>query len=123
MNFTIMTLQLQRLSSFACHAFSAMIGDAILCAIAGALYGIVFGGFGAQTRDELTMSGMLVLGTTCGIFGFAVGAVIGMIRELTQIHNVHQRSVERQTKVRSRPLRDIRLELPLRQGHTRPISQ
>ena len=53
---------LRKLLSLGYHAIRVTFADAVLCAACGALYGIVFGGFGAQARNELTLSGVFSIG-------------------------------------------------------------
>lgn len=50
--------------------------DAVLGAVCGALYGIVFGGFGALVRDQ--SSQMFWTGGKCAVAGFAIGLFVGL---------------------------------------------
>ena len=85
----------RKLLSLGHYAVRVTFADAVLCAVCGALYGIVLGGFGAQARNTLTVSGIFSMGGTCAMVGFAVGAAIGVFGEVSRVRNLRQRLSER----------------------------
>ena len=98
MNVLMLNRKCHQFVSFGIYAVRVIFADAVLCAVCGALYGIVFGGFGAQARNQLTVSGIFSIAATCGMIGFAIGALIGTVREVSRARSLRQRLTERATQ-------------------------
>ena len=78
----------KNLMAIGIHAVRVTFADAVLCAVCGALYGMVFGGFGAQVRHDF--SGMYAFTGSCATVGFAIGVAIGAFHEVTRLRNLHR---------------------------------
>ena len=95
MNTFMLNRNFRKLLSLGNYAVRVTFADAVLCAVCGALYGIVFGGFGAQARNELTLSGVFSIGGTCAMIGFAIGATVAALKEVSRVRKVCRRVSER----------------------------
>jgi hypothetical protein len=111
----------RNLMSFAIHAVRVTFADGTLCAVCGGLYGMVFGGFGAMVRHELSVSRMFSVTIYCAIIGFAIGAAVGAVREISRALKLRQRSFERATRTAANFSERQRSRMP--QVSTRGVAQ
>ena len=69
---------------FGIHSVRETLGDAVLCGVCGFLYGIIFGGLGAQVCHETSrifwIAGISALG------GCAMGTLFGVLGNVFQSH-------------------------------------
>ncbi len=80
MRFYVLKSMTVKAATFAVSGIRTTGPDALLGAACGALYGMVFGGFGALVRDDV--SRILLIAGICALAGFAVGAAAGAMRGL-----------------------------------------
>lgn len=80
MRFYVVRSMTVNVAAFAVSGIRMTGLDALLGAACGALYGMVFGGFGALVRDDLAR--IFLIAGICAVAGFAVGAAAGAMRGL-----------------------------------------
>lgn|GEM_PF-6920221 len=93
MNAIMLKQMCHKLMLLGVHAIRVTFADGILCGACGALYGIVFGGFGAQARNEMTLSSLFFIGGLCAIIGFAIGAAVGVFNEVVRTRSIRRQSL------------------------------
>ncbi len=107
---SIMNPKCRNLMSFGIHAIRVTFADAILCAVSGALFGMVWGGFCAQARHDQT-----AIYTSTGIYafvGFLIGATVGALRELSLLRELRRRHSERAARAVAKSTNPQQSRLP-----------
>jgi len=111
----------RNLISFGIHAVRVTFADAALCAICGGLYGMVFGGFGAMARHELSVSRMFSISIHCAVIGFTFGVAVGAVREVSRVWTIRRHSFERAARTTARFSEGQRPRMP--EVLTRGVTQ
>ena len=93
-----------KLVSSGIHAIRVTFADTILCAGCGGLYGMVFGSFGAQARNELTVSGMLTITGTWAMYGVVMAVAMGLVREILRVRRSFRIEAIRERRFSVKPI-------------------